>query len=145
MKKRNYLEGWPKQDIETLIEGYPYRGSSVREDFIIERTVCETRKAASALGVKFIIIPWTLEEDIIVCRGYLNNASVKDIINELISKGYPRRTRNNIYKKSYNFRFLDTGEGYYKYSEQSEKAYKIVSKNPHPYTKPLKKSKGGDQ
>ena len=78
MSKKNYLEGWPQQDIDTLVDGYPRRGSRVREDFIIERTMKETRKAARALGVRFIIVPWTMEEDIIVCRGYMTDKTAAE-------------------------------------------------------------------
>ena len=143
--KTDFLKEWPEQDIETLIAGYPRRGSKVRKDFIIERTAYETRKAARALGVRFIIVPWTMEEDIIVCRGYMTEKTAAEIIKELVGKGYPRRSKNDIHKKRYNFRYMQYGTGfYYKYSEQSKEAFILVTGNTKPHSNPLKKKKGGE-
>ncbi len=77
---------------------------------------------------------WSISEEIIVCNYYFKITNSKyanyvDQINqELISKGFQKRTNASIIKKLKNCEYLDkgTGSGFDHCSEQNKKVFNAL-------------------
>ena len=141
--KINYSK-FSKKDKQLIINMYPYMGTKIIKKYNLPFTKEEVRAMARKLGVKKKVRHWTLAEDKVACECYLKHETAVFANEVLIRIGIEPRTINCMKSKIRNFKFLDTGVGYYGYSNQAMMVYIEMTGNKHPYLKPERKRKGGE-
>ena len=141
--KINYLK-FSKKDKQLIINMYPYLGTKIIKKYNLPFTKEEVQAMARKLNVKKIVRHWTLIEDKVACNCYRRNKDAYRANKVLTRLGIEPRTINCMKSKIRNYKFLDTGVGYYGYSKQAMMVYIEMTGNKHPYLKPERKMKGGE-